>query len=96
MGIQWINGKYEEDQRVFDSVYEAWEWSDGLHPDISSYLSQKLKVGYASPDVKVIDHLSNLIPNWADDLQVKVNIHCGKKIIDNKTIYEIWVSPADC
>jgi hypothetical protein len=46
--IVWINGNYEEDNRIFDSKRQAEEWADALFPDFGPYLISKMNVGYAS------------------------------------------------
>jgi len=28
MEIYWVNGQYQEDERIFDSQFEVYEWTD--------------------------------------------------------------------
>ena len=30
MEIYWVNGQYQEDERIFDSQFEVYEWTDSL------------------------------------------------------------------
>ena len=76
--IKWINGIYKEDNRIFDSDWEAYEWADGLHSDIVPDLAAKVNVGYATPDKKVYSNLLDLIPEWVKGMDVKVNIHTNE------------------
>lgn len=88
--IVWINGTYEEDNRIFDSSRQAEEWADALLPDFGPYLISKIDVGYATPDEKVIKYLECLLPVWAGYNNVKISIHRERKIKDGKEIYSIW------
>lgn len=90
--IVWINGNYEEDNRIFDSKRQAEEWADSLLPDFGPYLISKNNVGYATPDEKVIKYLEYLLPKWSDYNNVKINIHREKTIRDGQEIYNIWTT----
>ena len=52
--VKWINGRYKEDNRIFDSEFEVKEWTEALYPDFVAYLCDKNNVGYETPDEKVI------------------------------------------
>ena len=54
MEIQWVNGQYAEDNRIFDMETEVYEWADSLYGDFLDGLVNKKSVGYATPDEKVI------------------------------------------
>ena len=41
MEIQWINGQYSEDNRIFDMEMEVYEWSDSLYGDFLDGLVNK-------------------------------------------------------
>ncbi|MFJ8064033.1 hypothetical protein ACIQYS_05340 [Psychrobacillus sp. NPDC096426] len=92
MKIKWINGQHAEDNRIFDSLIEAYEWTDSLYHDFSNNLISRVKVGYATPDAKVIDYLIDFIPEWANYLNVGVNVNKVKTRVDGKIIYRIWVT----
>lgn len=92
MEIHWVNGQYPEDKRIFDSQMEVYEWSHSLYPDFSNYIFRKVNVGYATPDEKVINYLSELIPQWADHLNVQIVVHKDQINIDSKYLYRIWTS----
>jgi hypothetical protein len=88
--IVWINGSYEEDNRIFDSKRQAEEWTDALLPDFGPFLIRKMNVGYATPDEKVINYLESFLPKWASYNNVKISIQREKTIIDGQDIYKIW------
>ncbi len=52
------------------------------------------RVGYATPDEKVITQLGELIPQWADYLKVKVEVHREKVLENGNYVYRIWTSKA--
>ncbi|MEH7109045.1 hypothetical protein [Bacillus sp. JJ1764] len=87
--IVWINGTYEEDNRIFDSSRQAEEWANALFPDLGPYLISKIDVGYATPDEKVIKYLESLLSEWAGYYNIKISIHCEMKIKDGQEIYSI-------
>ena len=80
--------------RGFDSEMEVFEWSHSLYPEISNYLCIEESVGYATPDEKVITQLGELIPQWADYLKVKVEVHREKVLENGNYVYRIWTSKA--
>ncbi|WP_026575631.1 hypothetical protein [Bacillus sp. UNC438CL73TsuS30] len=88
--IVWINGTYEEENRIFDTDIQAEEWVDALLPDFGPYLICQINVGYSTPDEKVINYLEYFLPKWASYNNVKISIHREKTIIDGKNIYKIW------
>ncbi|MER2169583.1 MAG: hypothetical protein ABS938_03005 [Psychrobacillus psychrodurans] len=92
MEIQWINGQYAEDNRIFDMEMEVYEWSDSLYGDSLDGLVNKKSVGYVTPDEKVIASLSKLIPGWADHLNVKVAVHTDSITVNNICLYRIWIT----
>lgn len=95
MEIQWINGQYPEDERIFDSQMEVYEWTNSLYPDFSNGLFRVVNVGYATPDEKVIDSLTELLPQWAAYLNVQVTMHKDKIEINGKYIHRIWTSKVE-
>ena len=95
MDIQWVSGQYAEDKRIFDSQMEVYEWTDSLYPDFSNYLYREVNFGYATPDEKVIDCLTELLPQWAEYLSVQVIIHKDKILIGRKYLYRIWTSKVE-
>ncbi|MGE7094463.1 hypothetical protein ACQKII_24130 [Lysinibacillus sp. NPDC048646] len=95
MEVQWLSGQYAEDYRIFDSLYEAYEWTDSLYPEFLIYLVNKVCVGYATPDEKVIDYLTDFIPKWANYLNVNVTVNKEKIETNGKYIYKIWTSNSD-
>ncbi|MEK5068650.1 hypothetical protein [Sporosarcina sp. FSL K6-1508] len=92
MEIQWLNGQYPEDKRIFDSQMEVYEWTNSLYPDFSNCLFSEINVGYGTPDEKVIDYLTELLPQWADYLNVEVIVHKDKIKEDGKYVYKIWTA----
>ncbi|MER2007116.1 MAG: hypothetical protein ABS939_06650 [Psychrobacillus sp.] len=90
MEIQWINGQYAEDNRIFDMEMEVYEWSDSLYVDFLDCLVNKKNVGYATPDEKVTASLSELLPKWADYLNVKVAVHRDKINVNDIILYRVW------
>jgi hypothetical protein len=88
--VRWINGNYKEDNRIFDSEIQAEEWVDALYPDFVPYLFNKINVGYATPDEKVIKYLANYLPEWARFNNVNVSIHIEKINKDGQVIFIIW------
>ncbi len=94
MEVYWVNGQYQEDERIFDSLFEVYEWVDSLYQDFSNGFLRKETIGYATPDVKVIDCLTELIPQWAGYTNVNVNVtmHRDKIEVDGKDMYRIWTS----
>ncbi|WP_066299122.1 hypothetical protein [Bacillus sp. FJAT-29937] len=88
--VKWLNGGYKEDNRIFDSEFEAKEWADALYSDFVAYFGNQNDIGYASLDEKVIKYLAAFLPQWADYNNVQVEV-CAEKIkIDGQTIYKIW------
>lgn len=69
MNIEWINEKYGESNKIFDSYLEVYEWADS--PDFAGGL--RVNVGYATPDVKVSMYLLKHIPEWASYKKTKRN-----------------------
>lgn len=53
---------------------------------------RKENIGYATPDVNVIDCLTELIPQWAEYTNVHVTMHRDKIEVDGKEIYRFWTS----
>ena len=92
MEIHWVNGQYREDDRIFDSQFEVYEWTDSLYQDFSNCFFREENVGYATPDVKVIDCLIELITQWAGYTNVNVILHSDKIEVDGKYMYRIWTS----
>ena len=92
MELKWVNGQYPEDKRIFDSEMEVYEWTHSLYTDISLYLFREQNVGYATPDEKVIDFLTELLPQWADHLNLQLIVHKDKVEENGKCIYRIWTS----
>lgn len=90
MEIEWISSHYKEDNRIFDSEYEAWEWADGLLPDFVPSLAKRMNVGYATPDKKVIHHLETLLPKWAGYHDRDVTTKKEITTINGQVIYKIW------
>lgn len=41
MEIHWANGQYREDNRIFDSQFEVYEWTDSLYQDSQIALLEK-------------------------------------------------------
>ncbi|MFJ7666431.1 hypothetical protein ACIQXI_04945 [Lysinibacillus sp. NPDC097195] len=92
MEIFWVNGQYQEDERIFDSQFEVYEWTDSLYQDFSNGFLRKENIGYATPDAKVIDCLTELIPQWAGYTNVNVTLHRDKVELDGKDMYRIWIT----
>ena len=88
--VTWINGSHKEDHRIFDSAFEAEEWSEALYPDFVAYLDDENNVGYASPDEKVIKYLASRFPKWGDYINLQIGVCIGKTEIDGRVIYKIW------
>lgn len=84
--VIWINGRHNEDNRIFDSEFEAKEWTEALYPDFVAYLSNKNNVGYATPDEKVIKYLVSLFPQWADYNNLQIGVCTGKTEINGQTL----------
>lgn len=83
---------------MFDSAWEAEEWTDSLYPDTVG--EGFVNVGYATPDQKVADCLIRQIPRWAEFLRSHdpsipaVNINFLKDVEKGQPIYRIWIVPA--
>lgn len=92
MEINWVNGQYPEDNSIFDSQFEVYEWTNSLYQDFSNCFFREENVGYITPDVKVIDCLTELIPQWARYTNVNVILHRDKIEVDSKYVYRIWIS----
>ncbi len=90
MSIQWINERYPEGNRIFDSMREAEEWADSLFSDFAG--SMESNVGYATPDRKVFDFLSEFLPKWARYNHSDITIHTDIEQFDQKPLYKIWVT----
>lgn len=90
MDIQWVSGQYAEDNRIFDSLHEVYEWTDSLYPEFLIHLVNKVNTGYSTPDEKVIESLAILIPKWADYLKVGITIHKDTVKVEGKPVYRIW------
>ncbi|MRX56569.1 hypothetical protein GJU41_21715 [Bacillus idriensis] len=88
--VKWINGSYKEDNRIFDSEFEAEEWTDALYPDFAVFLFNKINVGYATPDEKVIKYLAYYLPKWAGNNNISFSICTEETKIDGQIIYKIW------
>jgi hypothetical protein len=88
--VKWINGSYKEDNRIFDSEFEAEEWTDALYPDFVPFLANKMNVGYKTPDEKVIKYLADFLPGWACSNDINVRICTEKTTVDGQIIYKIW------
>ncbi|MEO4052624.1 hypothetical protein [Solibacillus sp. CAU 1738] len=95
MDINWVNGQYAEDTRLFDSLHEAYEWTDSLYQDFSHSFYRRERVGYATPDEKVIDYLTDFLPEWASFINVQVNVHKEKLRVSDNFIFRIWVTYND-
>jgi hypothetical protein len=93
MNIEWINEKYGESDKIFDSYWEVYEWADSLYPDFAGGL--RVNVGYATPDVKVFTCLLEHIPEWASNNNVKRQVNTSQQLIDGKIIYKVWVTPLE-
>ncbi|MDQ0878270.1 hypothetical protein QFZ77_006929 [Paenibacillus sp. V4I3] len=91
MDIEWINEKYKEANRIFDSTWEVYEWADSLYPDFAGGL--RVNVGYATPDDKVFAHLAEHLPKWASNNNIRINVNTSKDLVDGKMIYRIWITP---
>ncbi len=92
MEIIWVNGQYQEDERIFNSQFEVYEWTDSLYQDFSNGFLRKENIGYATPDAKVIDCLTELIPQWAGYTNVNITLHKDIIEIDGKDLYRIWIT----
>ncbi|MFE8697558.1 hypothetical protein ACFYKT_14540 [Cytobacillus sp. FJAT-53684] len=88
--IKWVNGSCKEDNRIFDSEFEAEKWADSIYPDFIAYFGYKQDVGYATPDKKVIKHLEVLMPQWAAYNNLQVNVRTEHSKLDGRIIYKIW------
>jgi hypothetical protein len=93
MDIEWINEKYKEANRVFDSPWEAREWGDSLYPDFAGGL--RPNVGYATPDHKVYVYLLEHLPKWALYNNVQIEVHTSLELVDEKMLYRLWVTPSN-
>lgn len=90
MKIHWVNGQSSEDNRIFDTKNEVYEWSNSLYGDFLGYLVSKGNVGYTTPDEKVIKSLDKLIPKWANYLNIMVVVQKDKINVNDKYLYRIW------
>ena len=91
--IQWINGSYKEDNYIFKTQHQAEMWADALYPDFGLYLRAKTTVGYATPDEKVVNCLSELLPVWIIyNHNTNGSICKGEDEVNGKFIYKIWVN----
>ena len=90
MKIHWVNGQYLEDNRIFDTENEVYEWSNSLYGDFLGCLVTKVNVGYTTPDEKVVNSLEKLIPKWANYLNIMVVVQKDKINVNNKYLYRIW------
>ncbi|KGR79677.1 hypothetical protein [Ureibacillus sinduriensis] len=88
--VNWLNGSHKEENRIFDSEFEAKEWAEALYPDFVAYLSDKNNVGYATPDEKVIKYLTALFPQWASYINLQIGVCTGKTETNDQIIYKIW------
>jgi hypothetical protein len=91
LDIEWINDKYKEANRIFDSTCEVYEWANALYPDFAGGL--RVNVGYATPDDKVYTYLVEHLPKWASYTNAKIMIHTSQDLVNGKMIYKIWVTP---
>ncbi|SFS76548.1 hypothetical protein [Paenibacillus sp. BC26] len=91
MDIEWINENYKEANMIFESSWEAFEWTDSLYSDFAGGL--RVNVGYATPDDKVYTLLVEHLPKWANNNKVKLNVNTSQDLVDGKIIYKIWVTP---
>lgn len=85
--VKWINGSHKEDNRIFDSEFEAEEWADSIYPDFVAFLSETTNVGYATPDEKVIKYLVTLFPQWAEYSNLQSGVGTGKAEINDQIFY---------
>ncbi|WP_102275308.1 hypothetical protein [Cytobacillus massiliigabonensis] len=87
--FKWINGSNKADNQIFDTEFEAKEWTESLYSDFAAYISKENNVGYATPDEKVINYLISHFPQWADFNHLIVDV-CTEKINkEGQTIYKI-------
>lgn len=90
MNIEWINEKYKEANRIFDSSFEVYEWADSLYSDFGGGLYTY--VGYASPDKNVFDYLIENLPKWIELNKANNIVNTSIEQIEGKVIYKIWIS----
>ncbi|SHK58365.1 hypothetical protein [Alicyclobacillus tolerans] len=82
---------------MFDSAWEAEEWTDSLYPDTVG--EGFVNVGYATPDQKVVDFLIRQIPRWAEFLRSHnpsmpaVIVHSLIDVVDGQPRYKVWIEP---
>lgn len=50
---------------------------------------------WKSPDEKVIDFLTELLPKWADYLNIQLVVHKDRIKENGKYIYRIWTSKVE-
>lgn len=91
MNIEWVNERYKESKRIFDSEWEVSEWADSLYPDFGGGFS--IYVGYASPDERVHNYLVGNLPKWTVQNNRNILINTSIEIEDEQLIYKIWVTP---
>ena len=78
LDIEWINDKYKEANRIFDSTCEVYEWANALYPDFAGGL--RVNVGYATPDDKVYAYLVEHLPKWASYTNAKIMVHTSQDV----------------
>lgn len=96
MAVKWIHGQYREDNRMFDSTWEAEEWADSLYSDFAG--AGFVNVGYATPDEKVAFHIAAQLTIWLDWAKSNVDIpectvQTATENADGKFTYKVWVVP---
>lgn len=93
MEVEWINGKHKEDNLIFDSDFEAYEWADSITQDLSGYLWDRKNGGYMTRDIKVFEYLAKLVPSIAEIYNVEnVCFNKEKEIINGQTNYKFWIT----
>lgn len=90
MAITWINERYPEGNRIFDSEREAEEWADSLFDDFAGGIA--VNVGYATPDKKVFSFLSKFLSDWVNYNNAQVIIHSETEYVGGNPLYKIWVT----
>lgn len=96
MDIRWISGRYNEDNRIFDSSWEVEEWVDSLYSDFAG--AGFVNVGYATPDEKVATNLTSCLPDWLT-FATKTNPFLQGLTVRTETstapedtpIYKVWI-----
>ncbi|MGG2063995.1 hypothetical protein [Bacillus sp. S14(2024)] len=85
MNIRWHESNYREDHMIFDTLWEAEEWSYSISNDIYTGAFD----GYTTPDKKVVYVLAFRLASAP-----RFHVHTDTVWLGDNIMYKVWVTPS--